>query len=131
MGEAVLEPYFGGGTPVQKKGKLVTVLFVLLCGVLLGWFIIIALSRGDVPATDLFLEADDASKFLGHPSSEPATYPGLSAEDVAEKYLGKPAKKAPQNPGILAEEALKYLGQPSGETLWYPTEEEKRTYGIE
>jgi hypothetical protein len=130
MGEVVLEPSIGGPS-VQKRAKIISVLFVLLCGILLGWFIIIALSRGDVPAADIFLDANDASKFLGHPSSEPVSYPGLSAEEVVQKYLGQPAQTAPQNPGISAEEALEYLGQPAfNETPWQPTKAERRTYGI-
>ncbi len=112
MGEVVLEPYMGGGAPVQKKGKLVTVLFVLLCGILLGWFIIIALFRGDIGPKPLTEE--EIQNTLSKPSLVPPVRFNKTESEIAED-LSKPSKAQPINAdsGKTEEEILNSLSKPS------------------
>lgn len=129
MGDIALEPYAGGAPEEKKKATLVTVLFVLLCGVLLGWFIIIALSRGDIPASDVFLKTEDTLKFFGQPGSESVTNADVPTKAILSESFGEPSGEVVVKP-LSTEEALKAFGTPGTESAWQPTAEEKAKYEL-
>lgn len=49
MSEYIPDAYIPPTQGNRRRMSIVAVLLVALCGVLLGWFLIIALSRGDLP----------------------------------------------------------------------------------